>query len=612
MRKRESLILVLAMAVLATVLGNNVPVWAGDAGAPAPIDIKKYMLLDEVKPGMKGYGLTVFSGTTIEKFDAEVISIIYNIGAKNNLILARVSGGPIEKTGVIAGMSGSPIYIDGRIIGALAYSWAFSKEPIAGITPIDEMLQIFTYEQKKEGSQQVVAPANSGSTAWASKVNFRVAMPASASESVAMQPIMTPMVFSGFSRESIEYFRPQLEGWGIVPVLGGSFAGDLQAADAKLEEGAAVGVQLIRGDMMAAAIGTLTIREDDRVLAFGHPFMLSGPVDYPMTTAYIHTVLPSLVVSSKVGSSLKPVGVLTQDRAPGIMGVLNGSAKMVPVAVSAQRRGEASARTFHFEVARSRQFLPLLVGMALSDSLNQAASATGEFTSRIHYEIEMDGFETIRNDDFLSGTRGFPFLSSLDVVRDLSALLNNEFAELSIKSISVKLDVFEAIESARVVSARLRKDTIKPGEDIDLKVTMRPYMKDDLETETILHIPEHFPEGQAFLQISAAPQTAFFERMRAPGRFQPDGVEKLVRLVDEDYPGNRLDIRLLVADPGIVVKGQEMPALPSSVFSVISQTMGKEPIGITMSSVMLEKHIPFDFEVEGSVIVPITIDRKAK
>lgn len=610
---RKGSFLIRRLSFLVMLLFMNAHAGAEETGtSAAPIDTRKYMLVDEIKPGMKGYGLTVFSGTTIERFNVEVISVIRNTGAQSNLILVRVSGGPIDKAGVIAGMSGSPVYIDDRMIGALAYSWAFSTEPLAGITPIDEMLRIFSFEKKSDPQKTLAGPAEVGSKGWAREASVAVASPASASESAVMQPIMTPMVFSGFSRETIESFRPQLQGWGIVPVLGGSSAQEDQVEDAPFREGAGIGVQLISGDLSAAAIGTLTVREGDRILAFGHPFMLSGAVDYPMTTAYINAILPSLVVSTKVGSSLKPVGVLTQDRRTGIMGIVGGSAKMAPITLSTLRRGEDTARTFHFEVARNRQMLPLMVGMALSDSFTQVGSATGEFTAKVHYEIELEKFPTIRNEDFFSGAGGFPVLSSLGLVRDLSTLLNNQFTELSVKSISIQVEALEAIESARVTSARLGKDTVRPGEDIALKVIMKPYMKDYVEKETVLHIPEHFPEGLAFLQISAAPQTAFFERMRAPTRFQPDGIEKLVQLVDEDYPGNRLDIRLLVTDPGIVVKGREMPALPSSVFSVISQTMGKEPIGITMSSVMLEKHITFDYEVEGSVIIPVAIDRKAK
>ncbi len=572
-------------------------------------DMSKYMLIGEVKPGMKGYGLTVFSGAQIEKFDVEVVSVLYGIDPESDLILARVAGGPLEKAGVIAGMSGSPIYVEGRIIGALAYSWPFSKEPIAGITPIGEMLRILEYGTEKGGWSSGPAPASSG---WANTGSFAVKLPAAVSESAVMRPIMTPVVFSGFSREATELLRPQLEGWGIVPVAGGSFSESLGDIDAPFEEGAAVGVQLIRGDMSASAIGTLTVREGDKVLAFGHPFMLSGAVDMPMTTAYVHTVLPSLLISTKVGTALKSVGSLRQDRGAGIAGVLGESSDMVPLMLRVQRKGSAEAHDYEFEIVRNRQLFAPLTAMALGSSFTQAASAGGEFTAKVHYEIEVDGFPTIRNDDFVSGLSGFPSFASLGVFRDLTALLNNQFEELSIKSVSMQVEVQEAIESAELTALRLRNDKVRPGDTLDLRVIMKPYKKDPIEKRLSLRVPEHFPEGVAYLHVSAAPQTAMIEMMRSPFHFQPTSADKLIKLVDEDYPGNQLDIRLMVTDPGIVIDGEEMSALPSSVFSVIAQTKGKEPMGITRASVLLEEHVPLDFEVSGSTIIPITIDRKAR
>lgn len=353
MKRKESLSSFAAIVFVVTLLlaCAFAPAEAAEV-APAATDSQRYMFIDEVKPGMKGYGLTVFSGTKIERFDAEVLSILYGTDPRSNLILVRISGGPIERAGVIAGMSGSPIYMDGRIIGALAYSWTFSKEPIAGITPIDEMLRIFDFEQRS-GGRAAVGREETGSAGWAQGASLSVALPVTMSESVVMRPVMTPMVFSGFSNEAMEFFRPQLEGWGIIPVVGGSFSERLAETDAPFEEGAAVGVQLVRGDMSATAIGTLTVKENGKVLAFGHPFMLSGPVDFPMTTAYVHTILPNLVVSTKVGSPLKPVGTLTQDRRTGVAGVLGGSSKMVPLTLRVKGAGGDQVQTFNFEIVRS-------------------------------------------------------------------------------------------------------------------------------------------------------------------------------------------------------------------------------------------------------------------
>lgn len=591
------------------LVGSNQPLAAAESGAPV-IDNERFMFIEEVKPGMKGYGLTVFAGTEIERFDVEILSVLYGFEPKSDLILARVSGGPIEKAGVIAGMSGSPIYIEGRIIGALAYSWAFSKEPIAGVTPIGEMLEIFAFEKARDSRSASVGMRGGGG--WAEAARFAVPLPATVAESAAMQPIMTPVVFSGFSREAVEWFRPQLGGWGIVPVAGGSFSERLSGADAPFEEGAAVGIQLVRGDMNAAAIGTLTLKQGERVLAFGHPFLFSGSVEFPMTTAFVHTVLPSLVVSSKVGSPLKPVGTLTQDRRTGIAGIIGDTTTMVPLSLRVNGAETTGAKEFNFEVAMDRQMLPAMAAMALASALMHTNSYRGEFSAAIHYEIEIAEFPTIRNDDFITGLGGLPSLAALGLFRDLNMLLNNEFEKLTLKGISIEVDARSAVESASITGVRIHKDTLRPGEEVELRIAMKPYMGELVHKQYVIRIPEHFPEGQAFLQVSAAPQTASFEKMRTPLRFRPRSIEQLIKLVDEDYPGNRLDIRLLVADPGIVVGGEELSALPSSVFSVLSQSIGKETTGITRASVLFHEHTFMDFEVGGSSILPLTIKRTIK
>ena len=578
-----------------------------------PSSSERYMFADEIEPGMKGYGLTVFSGTEIEKFDVEILGVLYRMGPNSDLILARIAGGPIEKAGVIAGMSGSPIYIEGRMIGALAYSWMYSTEAIAGITPIEEMLHIFDFQAPDENSKMEASIGGVAGepSAWAGGAGMSVKLPGSTGGSVDMRPIMTPMVFSGFSREAIEMFRPELEDWGITPVVGGSFSQRLAETEATLDEGAAVGILLMDGDMVAAGVGTVTLNDGGRILAFGHPFMLSGSVDFPLTTAYIHTILPSLISSSKVGSPLKPVGSLTQDRSSGIGGVMGRIPEMIPLRLDVSGGESQSSRSFNFEIVRSRMLLPSLASMALTSSLTQSASRAGEFSAKVHYEIELDGFPTIVNDDFISGPGGFPFLASFGLYRDLDALLDNPFTEVAIKSVAIGVTVKEAVESARIASARISKDILRPGENVHLKVRMKPYKKDSLEKVFDLKIPEHFPEGRAFLQISAARQTAAFEAMRAPLRFQPSDIDGFLKLVDEDYPGNRLDVRLLVSDPGMVVDGHEMPALPSSVFAVMSNAIGREPVGVTRASVILEEHYFMDFEIKGVVIIPIKIDLRA-
>jgi hypothetical protein len=488
----------------------------------------------------------------------------------------------------------------------------YSTEAIAGITPIEEMLRIFDFQAADEDTiMEASASGGIGEPlAWAGGAGVSVKLPGASDGYADMRPIMTPMVFSGLSREAIEMFRPELEGWGITPVVGGSFSNRLAETEATLDEGAAVGILLMDGDMVAAGVGTVTLNDNGRVLAFGHPFMLSGQVDFPLSTAYIHTILPSLVASTKVGSPLKPVGSLTQDRTSGIGGVMGRVPEMIPLTLDISRDQGLPSKSFKFRIVRSRRMLPSMASMALTSSLTQSASRGGAFSARVHYEIELDGFPTIINDDFISGASGLPYLASFGLYRDLVTLLDNRFAEVAIKSIAMDIVVNEAVESARVMGARISKDILTPGENVHLRVRIKPYKKDSLEKAFELKIPEHFPEGRAFLQISAAQQTALFEAMRATLRFQPSDIDGLIKLVDEDYPGNRLDIRLLVADPGIVVDGYEMSALPSSVFAVMSKAIGREPMGATRASVITEDHYFMDFEIEGAVIIPIKIDLK--
>ncbi len=605
--KHERKALLSGLLITLAILAFSSHVFGEAATEQKKADQSRFMFVDEIEPGMKGYGLTVFSGTKIERFDIEIISVVYNISPRSDLILAKVSGGPIAQTGVIAGMSGSPVYIDGRMIGALAYSWPFSTEAIAGITPIKEMLNIFDYDLDS-GQRIVTNSGNSSSKGWAESASVSVPLPTPASEYAVMKPIMTPMVFSGFPMEVIDSFRPQLEGYGIIPMVGGSFADYLSKIEVPFEEGSAIGVQLVRGDLTASAVGTVTLNKDGRVLAFGHPFMLSGSVSLPMTTAYVHTVLPSLMISSKMATALKSVGALTQDRSSGIAGIMGGTADMVPVTLKVN--GPKASDEYHFEVARNRQLLPSMIGMALTSSLSRTFSNSGKFAAAVHYDIDIDGYTGIHNDDFISGLSGFPTLTSMGLFGDLNQLLNNEFKEVSLKSVSIDVKVKEAVETAQITGIRMWKNKLEPGESVDFKVIMQPFLKDKIEKDFRLKIPESFPEGRAFLQISAASQTALFERMRNPHHFQPTSIEKLISLLDEAYPGNQIDVRLLSTDPGVVIDGEEMAALPSSVFSVISQSIGKEPIGITKSSVLLEDHFDVDFEVSGFVTVPIEVSKK--
>ena len=333
-----------------------------------PVLATEYMPTHEIQAGMKGIGKTVFQGTQVDSFEVEILGVMRNVRPRGDIIIARLSGGPLEKTGIIAGMSGSPVYIHGKLIGALAFAWPFSKEPIAGITPISEMLQIVQWVSRLEGEEDQ-------EMGMVEDLKFEISedilshndlrYPHSTFE---MTPIQTPLILSGFDERSLKDARQLFEPLGLLPVQGG-IAGEENSPDADaLVPGSAVGVQLISGDARAGALGTVTERKGKQILAFGHPFLWTGEVDFPMTKGYIHSILPSQVISFKMGSPGKVVGRLIQDRRAGIFGKIGEYSKMIPVDITIHRtdhsksKGSKSSKLqssnleskFHYEIISHR------------------------------------------------------------------------------------------------------------------------------------------------------------------------------------------------------------------------------------------------------------------
>jgi len=310
----------------------------------------KFMSVDEVRQGMKGFGKTVFQGTTIEQFDVEVLGVLKNFAPRQDMILARLSGGPLEKTGVIAGMSGSPVYIDGKLVGAVAYAFPFAKEPIAGIQPILQMLGIL---DQKPGSTPKIAQASSGTLPSESPTAFVLgqlqkladgiplhqlllpqsllsASPFQAGGAPSLMHIQTPLLVSGASQTALQQFAPLFNAFGFTPVQagGGASAASLKAAaPSKLEPGSSVNVEMIRGDLSWSANGTVTYVDGDRVYAFGHPNLSAGPTDVPMSAGYVISLLPNVQNSFKLAVPLDVVGSFQQDRSTGIAGTLGATSK---------------------------------------------------------------------------------------------------------------------------------------------------------------------------------------------------------------------------------------------------------------------------------------------
>ncbi len=358
----------------------------------------QFFPLKDIRPGLRGVGKTVFSGTRVEEFQVEILGVLENIGPKQSLILARLSGGPLAETGVLQGMSGSPVYIDGRLVGAVAMAFAFSKEPIAGIRPIEEMLQAGGEPQKR--AHRLRTPAD-----WQPGAELPPRQDVLAGGQ-RMVDIATPVSFGGFTRRTIEHFAPQLQKLGLEPLEGMSGGGRLDTALGKpsqLQPGSMISVQLLAGDMSIAADGTVTYIDGDRLYAFGHRFLSAGATDLPFARSEVLTLLPNLSSSFKISAPREWMGTITDDRSTAVMGRLGRRSSLVPVSISVTEHG-GRAYAYQFQMVKDPVLSPFLLSMATFSALDATERTTGEASFAVSGTVEFEnGLPPVKLNNMYAG-----------------------------------------------------------------------------------------------------------------------------------------------------------------------------------------------------------------
>jgi hypothetical protein len=382
------------LVVLFVLLGLAAP----PAGAAPKPDT--YWQVDDVRPGMKGQGRTVMKGTKIETFDAEVLGVLKNSSPGRDMVLCRLSGLDLDKTGVIAGMSGSPVYIDGKLLGAVAYAWPYGKEPIAGVTPFCQMHGFVESYERRDLAEEA-GPRRVGLRTPVRVDGLRydavtVAADCAAPEGAAgdglwMVPLRTPVAATGFTEHSLALLRDRFRGTGLLPVQGGGALARIadEEKNAALVPGAPLAVALIQGDFDLSGIGTVTHVEGNRVYGWGHPFMGLGGCDFPLMTGYIHTIYPRQSVSFKMGSPLKTVGLINADVSTGIAGWLDRKPDLLPVRMTLVREPGGAGQTYNVQVVRQRSLLAGLVFTALTNSVDMEGDLPEEMTAELHARIEV-------------------------------------------------------------------------------------------------------------------------------------------------------------------------------------------------------------------------------
>ena len=563
------------------------------------------MPVSDIKAGMKGVAYTVFQGTQPEPMGVTVLGILKDAnGPKGDIILIRLEGKKPDYTGVVAGMSGSPVYIDGKLIGALAFRIGqFSKEPIAGVTPIADMLEI-------NAMDQTVAPAEAKSVSPSiDSVTTKTSGPGQAASlpgvSNMLTPIETPLVFNGFTSDAVKQFAPQFAAAGIVPVMGaGSVTNDPQPEP--LEPGSAVSAILVRGDLNIAATCTVTYMDPQRLLACGHPLMQYGKVDMPMTKATVIATLPSPLNAFKIVNTTEQVGTFVQDRHTGILGRFGTEPDMIPVTLSIH--GGKTSKTFHYEVLNNAKLTPVAI-MATAYSALQGLNEYGEdVTYRFAGQIKVDGFPQVNMQDMYTPTDGgqpTAFAVALGLGERFGRIYDNPYAKPKIDGVNLDFDLVHERRWARLDTVRTDVTEARPGDEIIVEASLRPYRGDRIVRQIPIRIPTSTAKGTLRILVSDGDT---LDRMRNPAQSARKlDLPSTIAQLNQEHVNSRLYVSLLEDDPEARVDDKVMPSIPLSVMNVMDGMRGTQDMTVTGESSVNEASTALDYVVSGAQVLTVTI-----
>ncbi len=615
----------LTLAFALAMAGNAALAQQKQAAARNAPDAQ-FFPLEDVKPGMKGIALTVFSGSEAEEFGIEILGVLPGFpNPKQSAIIARLSGKNAERTGVFGGMSGSPVYIDGRLVGAIAFSFPFSKEPIAGITPIKQMIEIF--ESAPEGGTSRPQQARPVSFTQLASTDFKLNLPRpsvtgapliaplapnSALVSLMGQqlsPIATPVVFGGISRESLALFATQLESNGLLPVSGAGGAAAITplapATEKTLTPGTSVSVQLVRGDYSIAASGTVTFRDGERIYAFGHPFLSLGAADMPMTEASVVTVIPNTNNSFKLAVPGKMVGSITQDRATGVYGKLGQTPKMIPVKINLHTSRDRTD-VYTYEVANDKFLTPLLLNMTIFNTITASERGLGESTISVRGQINVTGQKPITVDKRFSAGNA-PALAAGSVAVPVNVLLDSGFENVQINGITLDITSTDMKYAGELERIALDRTEAGRGDTIEIQAYVRDGSGKQFVQRIPVKIPLDVPLGQLLVFVGDG---AALQEGSATRSFVPTDLGQLVDSINKVKKNDRLYVKLFRITSGAVIGTSEMPNLPPSFVATLGSDRTSGGYTPTVLSPIFEQELPpAEFVISGQQLIGIDVVR---
>ncbi len=569
--------------------------------------------VSQIHTGMRGVAYTVFEGVKPESMDVEVLGVLHNVnGPKGDIILVRLHGQKVEYTGVVAGMSGSPVYLDGKLAGALAFRIGeFSKEPIAGVTPIADMLEISALDRSPAEESSATKPSMSAVDKM-SGPGLSVALPGTADSGIKnvanyLRPIESPLVFNGFSEQAIHLFSDQFATAGIVPVMGaGSMSTDKQPEP--IEAGSAISAILVRGDMDIEATCTVTYIDPQRLLACGHPLLQFGSVDLPMNKAEVLATLPSPLNAFKIVNTTEAVGTFVQDRHTGIMGVFDRQPEMIPVTLNIH--SATGSKQFHYEVLNNPKLTPVALMVTVFNALHGVNEFGEEITYRLAGSIGVKGFPEVTMKNMFAPVEGgqpSAMQAALSLGERFGRIYDNPYNAPAIKGVNLDFDLVRERRWARLESARTDVSEARPGQEITLETVLAPYRGERIVQQLRVKIPTSACKGTLRILVSDG------DTLDRIGRGSPAFGRKLdlastIAMLNKEHSNNRVYVSLLEGNPEARVADKVMPTLPISIMNVMDGMRGNQEMVVSGESNVDETATaPLDYVVSGAQLLTVTV-----
>ena len=581
-----------------------------------------FLRIEDVRPGMKGVGKTCFEGAQPAEFQVEVLGVLNNTGPGEDSILARFSGGPLGETGVFQGMSGSPVFIDGKLLGAVAYSYSFPKAAIGGITPIRQMVDAFRVPVATRTGGRARLNRNS---LW----NYRLRKPGADSNLAqfmsemlpyvltpgigplsghSLVPIATPLNLGGFAPETLKLFSQQFHALGFAAVQGAATSGAAEPWQSEaLEPGSNLVVSLVSGDLDVSAAGTVTFISGDKLYAFGHPLFNLGFTQLPIHRGRVITVFPSLQSSFKILEAGASVGVIRQDRNSGIYGVLGQEAEMIPVNLS-MTTSRGVEKRLRFDVALDPFLTPFMLNLTVFNTIVASERSLGLSTLQVDGKIFVKDQDAVEIHSRFSSNSNSPVFASLSVAVPIGFLLSSGHEEITFENIDLEILALEDDRAALLDSVRMDRSEVTAGASFNLEVTARKNDGQTLKESYPVKLPPDISPGHVSILVADGTSVMARDAREQSGNVIPRNLEQLIRLINNVRKNDRIYVRIFRSEPGVVIHGEGMPGLPPSILSILDSERSSGGVHPIRMSVLMEYELPpTDYIIAGSRVLNLEI-----